>query len=183
MFINIKKFKHASFLTNNYSTILKEFKKFGEEKFHPWPCSEDAPEVIHDGKWLIRPLYVSGRFFKPAIRDYPKTVSLLEQLDHLDAAVFSLLPPNTHIYPHTGYNKTRVIRVHLGLVVPKRVRKEVIVPDEDCWIRVVGETKTWEKGGVLILDDMLEHEVQNNTSEERVVMMLDFYEGAFSDSV
>jgi beta-hydroxylase len=183
MFINNKNFKYADTLTKNYPTILEEFKKFGEDKFHPWPTSKDAPEVIHDGKWLVRPLYVSGRFFKPAVRDYPETVSLLGQLDHLDTAGFSFLPPNTHIYPHTGYNETRVIRVHLGLVVPKRVRKEIIVPDKDCWIRVVGETKTWGEGELLIFDDTLEHEVQNNTSEERVVLLLDFYEGAFSDSV
>jgi beta-hydroxylase len=183
VFINNTNFKYTDFLTENHPTIVKEFKKLGNQKFHPWPSTKDAPEVIHDGKWLIRPVYTSGKFFNLAVRNYPETVSLLEQLDHLDSVVLSFLPPNTHIYPHTGYNKTRVIRVHLGLVVPKRVRKEVIVPDEDCWIRVVGETKTWEKGGLLILDDTLEHEAQNNTSEDRVVMMLDFYEGAFNDPV
>jgi|TARA_Y100000310_G_scaffold47762_1_gene44345 beta-hydroxylase len=179
MFINIKKFKHASILTNNYSTILKEFKKFGEKKFHPWPCSKDAPEVIHDGKWLIRPLYGYGRFFKPAVRDYPQTTSLLKGLDHLNGAAFSFLPPKTHIYPHTGYNETKVIRVHLALTVPNRVRDGVISTKEDCWITVSGETKCWEEGKLLILDDTFEHEVQNNTEETRAVLILDFYEKAF----
>ena len=179
MFINSKNFNHTDILVKNYRTILKEFKKFGNSKFHPWPSTKKAPEVIHDGKWLIRPIYSHGKFFKPAIRDYPKTTSLLGELDHLDGAAFSFLPSKTHIYPHTGYHATKVIRVHLGLSVPKRTRDGVVVAKEDCWISVSGETRCWEEGKLLIFDDTFEHEVQNNTKELRIVMILDFYEKAF----
>ena len=179
MFINSKNFKHADILVKNYHVILEEFKKFGNNKFHPWPCGGKSPKVIHDGKWLVRPLYGHGKFFKPAVRDYPQTTSLLKGLDHLDGAASSFLPPKTHIYPHTGYNESKVIRVHLGLTVPNRVRDGVISTKEDCWITVSGETKCWEEGELLIFDDLLEHEAQNNTEELRVVMILDFYEKAF----
>jgi len=39
---------------------------------------------------------------------------------------------------------------------------------------VAGETRRWQEGDVLVLDDRVEHEAWNLTAEERVVLLFDF---------
>ena len=57
------------------------------------------------------------------------------------------------------------MRYHLALKVPE--------PREQCRIRVGDEIVTWEEGRSLIFDDTYEHEVWNDTDDERVVLFLD----------
>ena len=186
MFINTKKLKYADLITKIFPTALKEFNEFGSRKFHPWAVTKDAPEVIHNGKWMVRVLYADGRFLFNSPSDYPKTTSLLSKIDqsHLHGVGFSWLRAGAHIYPHTGYiADNRIIRSHLALSVPRPTQDGVIIPEKDCWLRVGGETKTWREGEILIFDDTIEHEAQNNTDKDRVVMIFDFYEDAFTSSV
>jgi ornithine lipid ester-linked acyl 2-hydroxylase len=82
------------------------------------------------------------------------------------AAGFSVLKPGTRIQPHRGY-PGQTLRCHLGLDVP----------EGDCGIRVGGETRRWRAGEALVLDDRLEHEAWNLTSQERVVLLFDFIPG------
>jgi len=186
MFINSKKLKYPNFVAKCYPAILKEFNDFGSRKFHPWAVTKDAPEVIHNGKWMVRVLYGDGRLLFNSGSDYPETASMLKKIEpaHLHGAGFSWLKSGAHIYPHTGYvSDNRIIRAHLGLSIPKLTRDGVIVTKKDCWLRVGGETKTWKEGELLIFDDTVEHEAQNNTNKDRIVMILDFYKDAFSSLV
>jgi len=57
------------------------------------------------------------------------------------------------------------MRYHLGLKVPEQA--------EDCRIRVGDEYRHWEEGRGLLFDDTHQHEVWNDTDEERVVLFLD----------
>ncbi|MEM0944892.1 MAG: aspartyl/asparaginyl beta-hydroxylase domain-containing protein, partial [Pseudomonadota bacterium] len=45
---------------------------------------------------------------------------------------------------------------------------------EKCRIRVGDQIKHWMPGELVVLDDTYEHEVWNDTDEERVVLLLDF---------
>jgi beta-hydroxylase len=91
----------------------------------------------------------------------PNTASILNKIPGIISADFSYLPPHTHITPHTGFTKM-ILRVHLGLIVPK-----------DCGIRVGNDTRHWEKGKLLIFDDSFEHEAWNNSDEDRYILMID----------
>jgi aspartyl/asparaginyl beta-hydroxylase (cupin superfamily) len=94
----------------------------------------------------------------------PVTASLIERLLPSHGAVaFSVLQPGTRIHPHHG-RPGPYLRCHLGLEVP----------GGDCAIRVAGETRAWEAGRALVLDDRLEHEAWNATGERRVVLLFDF---------
>jgi beta-hydroxylase len=88
---------------------------------------------------------------------------LLERIPNLVTAGFSSLRPGTQIAPHTGY-PDGVLRCHLGL----------IVPDNDCGIRVGAEIRHWEVGKCLIFDDTLDHEAWNNSDRTRIILLLDF---------
>ena len=74
------------------------------------------------------------------------------------------MAPRYHIPPHRGVTKG-VIRTHLGLIIPKA--------REHCYIRVGDQIRHWEEGQCLVLDDTYDHEVRNDTDEQRVVLFLD----------
>lgn len=98
----------------------------------------------------------------------PFTAALIERLVPAHGAVaFSVLAPGTRIKPHRG-KPGPYLRCHLALEVPAG----------DCAIRVDGETRGWEPGKALVLDDRLEHEAWNATQERRVVLLVDFIDPA-----
>lgn len=78
-------------------------------------------------------------------------------------ALFSLLKPGTHIFPHNGLLNTRLI-CHLPLIVP-----------EGCRLRVGNETRAWEEGKLLIFDDSFEHEAWNDGASRRVVLLFEIW--------
>jgi len=95
----------------------------------------------------------------------PQTWRLVQQIPGLTCAMFSILEPGKHLRPHRGpYNG--VLRFHLGLIVP--------VTNETVAIRVGEQTRHWNEGEPLILDDAFEHEAWNRSDEVRVVLFVDF---------
>ncbi len=59
-----------------------------------------------------------------------------------------------------------ILRSHLGLIIPK--------DREKCRIRVGDEICVWQPGEIFVFDDTYEHEVWNDTDEERVILLFDF---------
>lgn len=95
----------------------------------------------------------------------PVTSRLLEEVPGLETAFFSILAPGMHIIPHRGVFKG-IVNCHLGLIVPDK--------REQCRMRVGDEIFHWNEGETRIFDDTNEHEVWNDTDQERVVLMLQF---------
>ena len=81
----------------------------------------------------------------------------------MGSAYFSRLAPGTHLNAHCGPTNAR-LRLHLGLVVP-----------DGCSIRVGDEVRTWVEGRCLLFDDSFEHEVWNNATSERLVLIVDVW--------
>uniref|UniRef100_A0A7S3VGB8 Aspartyl/asparaginy/proline hydroxylase domain-containing protein n=1 Tax=Chaetoceros debilis TaxID=122233 RepID=A0A7S3VGB8_9STRA len=83
--------------------------------------------------------------------------------------IFSKLSPKTRITPHCGTTNLR-LTAHLGLIVPEKAgegRCEIRI-GSDQWI-------SWREGKVIIFDDSYEHEVVNETSSPRCVLLLRFW--------
>lgn len=78
-------------------------------------------------------------------------------------ALFSLLKPGTHIFPHNGLLNTRLI-CHLPLIVP-----------EGCRLRVGNEIRPSEEGRLMIFDDSIEHEAWNDGDSRRVVLLFEIW--------
>lgn len=78
-------------------------------------------------------------------------------------ALFSLLKPGAHIFPHNGLINTRLI-CHLPLIVP-----------DGCRFRVGNEWREWEEGKLLIFDDTIEHEALNLGASRRVVLLFEVW--------
>jgi beta-hydroxylase len=59
-----------------------------------------------------------------------------------------------------------MVRAHLALEVPANA--------ERCRMQVGDRTCVWREGEILFFDDTFPHEVWNETSEERAVLLFDF---------
>ncbi|MEO1323589.1 MAG: aspartyl/asparaginyl beta-hydroxylase domain-containing protein, partial [Pseudomonadota bacterium] len=73
--------------------------------------------------------------------------------------------PGYHIPAHKGVTKG-ILRAHIGLIVPDDADK--------CRIRVHNDIVVWQPGELFVFDDTYEHEVWNETDQERVILLFDF---------
>jgi ornithine lipid ester-linked acyl 2-hydroxylase len=64
---------------------------------------------------------------------------------------------------HTGPTKA-ILTAHLGLIIPLK--------RNDCHMQVDTENLVWEEGKVFVFDDMFDHEVWNNTDEDRIILLM-----------
>ena len=78
-------------------------------------------------------------------------------------AFYSWLDPKYAVRAHYSADNFRV-RCQLALDIP-----------DDCFLRVAGESRTWQEGKVLLLDDSFYHDAMNNSDRHRLVFLTDFW--------
>ncbi|HIG32548.1 MAG TPA: aspartyl/asparaginyl beta-hydroxylase domain-containing protein [Flavobacteriales bacterium] len=161
-------FPEHSILENNWKEIQKEILGVMDSggvlpKFHE---VDDGQEYISDNdglSWSLLNLMLYGVWYKKNAGLCPKTTSLLKNMKGVVGAYFSVLAPGKHIPPHKGPYKG-IIRYQLALKVPK---------NGECKIFVGGIPYFWTEGKSVLFDDAYTHEAVNNTTEHRVVLLLD----------
>jgi len=126
--------------------------------------STDQATITDDDRWKTYFLYGFGFRSDANCARCPETARLVAAVPGMQTAMFSILAPGKHIPEHNGPYKG-VIRYHLGIKVPQDADR--------CRIRVDDTIVSWSEGASLIFDDTYEHEVWNDTDEERVVLFLD----------
>lgn len=126
--------------------------------------SPDQTRISKGDHWKTFPLVVFHETSAINCKRCPQTAAVLEKIPGLQNAWFSILAPGYHIPAHRGVTKA-VIRVQLGLKIPK--------DRQNCTMRVDDVNFSWQEGKCVVLDDSFEHEVHNNTDEERVILFLD----------
>lgn len=161
-------FPHIEPLTANWRAIrgeVSEILKHRESVPAFQEVSTDQKRIAKDTSWRTFILYGFGVKAEKNCRQAPVTCALLERIPHLQTAWFSILAPGYHIPAHRGVSKG-IIRGHLGLMVP--------TDREKCRMRVGEEIRAWREGEIFVFDDTYEHEVWNDTDEERVILLFDF---------
>ena len=93
----------------------------------------------------------------------PKSFDIINSMDNIQIAMFSVLKPGAKILPHRGPYRG-CIRLHMGLFTPN---------SEDCFINLDGQYYSWKDGEVILLDDSYIHYVENNTDKYRVILFCD----------
>ncbi|MEP6625794.1 MAG: aspartyl/asparaginyl beta-hydroxylase domain-containing protein [Acidimicrobiia bacterium] len=126
--------------------------------------STDQATITDDDRWKTYFLYGFGFRSDANCARCPETARLVAAVPGLQTAMFSILAPGKHIPEHCGPYKG-LVRYHLGLKVP--------ADTDRCRIRIDDRIATWSEGASLMFDDTYEHEVWNDTEEERVVLFLD----------
>jgi len=183
-------------LKEHWKEIRAEYEKVAIKEVHPWPepnlferVDPKTKERKEGEGWNVFGLYAFGKKHVTNCEKCPITAKVVENLPYkVTTAAFSLLTPNSHIVPHTGYvgYSDRVFRCHLGLIVPpkkKRSENRIFDPQpfdifspvyENCRLRAANKWWDWEDGELLVFDDTLTHEAWNYTDMTRVILLLDF---------
>ena len=163
--------EHFEFLqpfTENWQIMRSEAQAILKHREDIPAFQEISPDQyrISQGKnWRTFVLFGFGKKMERNAAQAAATTQLLELVPNLQTAWFSILAPGYHIPAHTGVTKG-ILRTHLGLIIPKE--------QEKCRIRVGDETRVWKPGEIFVFDDTYEHEVWNDTDEERVILLFDF---------
>lgn len=128
---------------------------------------EAQPQGLTDqGRWSVLYFYSGGRPVEETVRACPRTAELLDSIPGAGEAghsYLSVLRGGTHIKRHFGPINTR-LRCHLPLIVPEGPR-----------IRIGEEMQKWREGEFLVFDDSFDHEVWNDSDQERIVLIMDFW--------
>jgi len=144
---------------------LDEVLKHREEVPAFQEISPDQKRIAKGDKWKTFILYGFGTKFERHCAKCPETTKLLEQVPNLQTAWFSIMGPGYHVPAHSGVTKS-ILRCHLGLIVPREREK--------CRMRVDKEICVWEEGKAFVFDDTFNHEVWNETDDDRVILLFDF---------
>lgn len=132
------------------------------------PMNEMSPDhqrIAGDGGWRSFFLFGYGIRVDANCSRCPQTARALAQVPGLVTALFSILEPGMHVGRHSGVSKGILI-AHLGLNVPRDA--------ERCWMEVEHQRVHWREGATFVFDDTFPHEVWNNTSEHRVILLVQF---------
>ncbi|AFE07202.1 beta-hydroxylase [Corallococcus coralloides DSM 2259] len=116
-----------------------------------------------DKSWNVFMLYsYSGRPKANRAR-CPKTCAVLDTIPNLSQAFFSILDGGKSIPAHEGPTRS-YLRYHLALKVPAHNPPR---------LRVREQYYTWKEGESVLFDDSWEHEVYNEATEPRAVLIVD----------
>jgi len=169
-FFDIEKKDWKNLLENNYDIILKELHQLIEEKdknIIPYPNKSLADK---HGNWTIFNLYQWGKKRAENCQKCLNTTSILEQMNGMVSCSFSILKPHSSIKPHKGDSNV-MYRCHLTL------KCEDTLPN--IGMRVRDEKISWENGKLFAFCDAYEHEVWNNTDNERFILIVDILREEF----
>mmetsp|Transcript_41994 Transcript_41994/g.101204 ORF Transcript_41994/g.101204 Transcript_41994/m.101204 type:complete len:427 (-) Transcript_41994:118-1398(-) len=163
-------------LEDNWEFILDEYHDIAKSKTlsivgaGDRGSGQDDHRVVGAGSnWTEYVLFGTGS----SAGDAPATKTLIEQNlpDAVSLAqegggeiIFSRLAPGSHIQSHCGPTNIRWT-AQLGLIVPESAA-------ENFKLRVSEEWHTWQEGKILPFDDSFEHEVRNDSQQERVVLLI-----------
>lgn len=129
-------------------------------------ASPDSLTAVADGYdengWLWYPLFGAATDAANQAR-CPELARACRSVPGLINAGLSRFRPGTRLYPHRG-ELPGVLRCHLALVVP----------GGDVGIRAGEETRRWQAGRCLILDDTFEHTAWNQGDGDRVLLLVTF---------
>ena len=166
--LNSKHFPFLKTFASDWQAIKAEVTEILKHRdaipvFHD--ISSDQKRISKGNNWRTFILFGFGEKSEKNCKQAPATTRLLEAVPNLQTAWFSILAPGYHIPAHRGVSKG-ILRAHLGLIIPQEAEK--------CRMRIGVTINVWHAGEIFVFDDTYEHEVWNDTTEERVILHFDF---------
>jgi beta-hydroxylase len=159
-----KDFAGLPALTGGWATVRDEYDALDSLRVrHEFEEVAGMPLGV-EGDWHAHFLFDEGRALPPASDLCPATMALLDPIDGLRSAYFSVMGPGTRLLPHAGPNRS-ILRAHLTLRAPD-------APGA-AGIEIGGVRIDYQPGEAFVFDDTVEHEVWNAGDVDRVTLMLD----------
>jgi beta-hydroxylase len=165
--LDVRDFAWTQLLRANWQAIREEAVRVALRKGAAPSLALVSPDhraIAPLDKWRSYFLWGYGYRVDEALAACPVTAATVAQIPGLNSAFFSILEPGTHIPIHRGVTKA-LVTCHLGLIVPR---------DGDVRMRVADRVVRWAEGETLVFDDTYDHEVWNDTSGMRVVLLIQF---------
>jgi aspartyl/asparaginyl beta-hydroxylase (cupin superfamily) len=159
----------------NFNNILLEVNNIiNDYNWIDWPeynlISREIYNNNNNKKWTIFPFKIFGKWHDKNIKLCPNIYSLLKNVPELFNASLSRLSAETSLEPHQGwailanYN----LRCHLGIIIPG-----------NSYIYCDNEKRKQEINKWIIFDDSKLHWADNNSKNDRIVLILDIKRPTF----
>jgi beta-hydroxylase len=165
-FIDLKYFPELEVIKKNWETISLEAINLFERQLITSDSERHDDAGFHTFfKKGWRRFYIKwyGDYHESAKLLCPQTISILENVKNLNAAMFAVIPPggklNKHRDPYSGS-----LRYHLGLSTPN---------SDDCFICVDNAQYSWRDGEGIVFDETYVHWVENNSNKHRLILFCD----------
>ena len=155
-------------LERNFEIVQNELARLLEQRddmpcYHELDPNQDYISRSTDARWNVFMLYFVGQNFEDNRASCPQTCEILDRIPNLFQCFVSILEPGksvpAHCGPYLGY-----LRYHLGIKVPA---------SNPPWIRIKEQKHEWQEGVSILFDDTWEHEVCNESTDDRVVLIVD----------
>jgi len=169
-FFNISEKSFTKILESNYQIILAELQDIILNDYKNIVPYYNQTLASTPSSWTIFPLIMWGKQNTDNCTKAPKTLNIIKQIKGVTTCGFSILKPNTKIKPHDGDSNV-MYRCHLPL--------KCLGTLPNIGFRVGSDTTTWELGKLISFCDAYNHEVWNNTNEERWVLIVDILREEF----
>jgi ornithine lipid ester-linked acyl 2-hydroxylase len=162
--LDVRQFGWTQYLRDDWEAIRAEAVAVALGRNSPSlaAVSPDHRAIAPINRWRSFFLWGYGFGIDDNLARCPVTAAAVARIPDLNSAFFSILAPGTHIPAHRGVTKG-LITCHLGLIVPR---------DGDVRMRVGDRIVRWAEGETLVFDDTYDHEVWNDTSGTRVVLLV-----------
>ncbi|XP_031625647.1 aspartyl/asparaginyl beta-hydroxylase isoform X3 [Contarinia nasturtii] len=176
---NLKHLKAQPFWTlaetgykHEFQTLEQNWKRIRDEGLNLLNdigyFSDEAENLRDTGVWKQFELFARGKRNDENCKRASFTCKLIETFPAArfckrGQVKFSVMHPNTHVWPHCGPTNCR-LRAHLALKTADKTS-----------IRVATETKTWMEGKIMVFDDSFEHEVWHNGTTNRLILIVDVW--------
>ena len=88
------------------------------------------------------------------------------------------MEPGCHIGEHKDFNN-KFYRLHIPLIIPKinnEITESFVVKTQSeklCTLQVENDYRIWKNNEYFIFDDTCLHNAWNNTSDMRIVLLID----------
>lgn len=151
--------EHFAFLR----PVRAHWQELKDEYLQVKDMAENWPEKeLYNGGWDTIGVIFKGQDLLANQKLCPVATSLAKAIPEVYICGYSILRSGCIIHPHTGYTKS-VFRSHLGLICP-----------DNCSITVGDITRQWVDGEMFVFDDTITHSARNDSSTDRVILILDF---------
>jgi hypothetical protein len=122
-----------------------------------------------DDDWLNYPIMYDGELFEYAKKSLPTLCKHLQKISHcVYIAGLSVLKPKGRIHAHTDDDQTYdkgTLNYHFNINCPKQ-GQSIITIDNNNIIQKTGNSLLFDAGNT--------HSVYNNSSENRIILFMDF---------
>jgi beta-hydroxylase len=164
-FVDVEKFPELAKLRDNWQVLREEGMRLFDEGYIRAATKHNDIGFHSLFKGGYRRFYVKWYDTPhPSARQHcPRTVSLIESIPTVNAAMFAVLPPGgklgAHRDPYAGS-----LRYHLGLVTPNA---------DSCYIAVDGTRYAWQDGKDVVFDETYIHSAENQSDVSRLILFCD----------